>query len=343
MRKKCHNTRNVTQKDVAREAKVSQPVVSMVVNNDPRVNPATRRKVERVIRDLGYVPNLMARGLVGGKTNTVSLVTESLKDESNFFGRLAVLEGLDEGLRGKHYVLNVFYVDPEETSRETVFRIVRQHNFDGMFVLLPPTEEPGYIEFLADESIPFVLVNHFYDDPQVPSVSFVNSEVGHKATEFLIRKGHRRIAYIGGPEKETANIERLRGYRQALDENGITFDPTLVFHGNFQVDGGYHAMKALIERNENSTAVFSGNDSQALGVYHALYEMGKVPGRDMAVLGCDDQEMSKSLMPPLTTVAVPFYKMGQTAAWLLTQILSGEDVPSRQIILPSMIVERESA
>ena len=194
----------VTQREVAKKAKVSQPVVSMVLNNDPRVSPATRARVEKAIEELGYVPNLMARGLVTRRTHVLSLVTPHLAHESEQF-LMPILEGITDGLREKHFILNFSLGHPGEDSRQTIMRTVKQRRLDGIFILSPHEEEAGFLEFLTREKIPFILVNRRHEDPEVVSVSTDYASATRQALLYLTGRGHRKIGLINGPENRPSH------------------------------------------------------------------------------------------------------------------------------------------
>jgi LacI family repressor for deo operon, udp, cdd, tsx, nupC, and nupG len=332
----------VTQKDVAKRAGVTQATVSLVINNSNRINPATRLRVEQAIRELGYATNLVARSLVTRNTHVLSLVTPALSADSEHF-MMPLLQGILKGLEEEDYLLNYSQGPSGKTTIEAVQKEVKKTRAAGIFIVSPHREESSYLEFLLGENIPFVLVNRRHEDHQVACVAVDYAEIAYRAICHLHRKGHRRIGFINGPPDRPSCRERLRGVRTAFLELELILDERdLIAHGNFQLDGGYRGMKKLLAVDPPPTAVFAGNDFQALGAIQAIHEAGrKVPG-DVAVIGCDDWQMSSWIRPPLTTVRVPFHEMGVIAAHQLCKLVRGEPVTSRQIILPSQLIERES-
>lgn len=335
--------RAVTQRDVALRSGVTQATVSMVINNDQRVRPETRTRVLEAVRELGYVPNLAARGLASRRSQTLAIVAPDLRRESEQF-LMPILQGLVEGMRDRDYFLNLSLRRRGEDSRSAIFRTVREKRLDGLFILSPHAEESTYIDFMADAGVPFVLVNRQTHDPAIPCVYVDHEDGARMAVEHLINRGHRRIACIAGPERRPSSEAKLKGYRVALEKAGLAVDPGLIMHGDFQVHGGLSCMRQLLRLGRDAfTAVYAGNDFQALGAIQGASECGiAVPG-GMAVIGCDDWEMAAWVRPSLSTIRVPFLEMGIRAADLLCRLASDETVDSVHAALPLELVARESA
>ena len=254
---------------------------------------------------------------------------------------MQLMQGILEGLQEEDYILNFCISHVGESSIDTIKRAVKKDRVAGMFILSPHEEEIDYTDYLRGERIPCVLVNRQHESKAVPCIAVDYADIAYRAMLLLFQKGHRRIGFINGPGHRPSSRSRLRGVRMALLENNHAEDPSLILEGNFQMDGGYRGMKLLLE-GKPPTAVFAGNDFQALGAIQAINEVGmKIPD-DIAVMGCDDWEMSCWIRPPLTTIRVPFHEMGSMAAHLLCRLVQGERIPSRQVILPAELIERES-
>jgi DNA-binding LacI/PurR family transcriptional regulator len=330
-----------TQKDVARLAGVTQSTVSLVLGKSDRVGSATRRRVEKAVTELNYSPNLSARSLATCRTNTFSVLVPSLKSPSEHFFVL-ILEGLFEGVAQEGFSLTFCLRSPGESILETVENEINKKQVDGMFILSPHNEETDFLESIKTKGLPFVTINRRTKSDSCPCVAVNYGDIAHQAYSVLFDKGHRRIGFINGPQNRSSSIERLHGVRAAVMEFGLDTDTRLIVNGNFEISGGYHGMKQLLELRNPPTAVFSGNDYQAFGAIQATLESGlKIP-EDIAIIGCDDWATSSWLLPPLTTIRVPYIEMGLMAADLLSRITKGQKVPSHQIILNAPLVVRSS-
>lgn len=343
MSKRRTGRSTVTQKDVARHAGVTQATVSLVINNSPRINPATKKRVHQAIKELGYSTNLAARSLVTRNTHVLSLVTPSLHQDGEHF-MMPLLQGVLRGLDSEDYILNYSQGPTSRSTLETVQRELQKNRSAGLLIVSPHKEETSYLNYLLEEKFPFVVLNRRPENVEVPCVAVDYADIAYRAVRYLYRKGHRRIAFINGPMDRPTSQERLRGVRMAFLELGLTgSEEELIFHGDFQIDGGYRGMQKFLGLARRPTAVFAGNDFQAVGAIQALQEAGLKAPDDMAVMGCDDWQMSSWMRPALTTVRVPFLQMGELGTHLLCRLVRREEVSSRQIFLPSEIVERESA
>lgn len=321
---------------IAQIAGVSVPTVSKVLNGRADVATPTRERVERVIEEYGFVRNRAARALRKGKTGLVDLILPRLDDE--YF--LPILEGIAQVLReaGVRLVVSSSNDQPEEEVHGV--DTITDHSMDGILVVHPSEEA---IEHLERSDLPFVLI-HSQGSllSMVPSVRITSWEGGFVATSHLIKLGHQRIAYIGKTAPTREGIERIAGYRAALDSAHLPLDPQLECAGNFNEVDGYIATKALLALAEPPTAIFAGNDRQAAGVYRALHEMDIIVPKDMSVIGFDNLPFTELLSPPLTTIHAPRLELGRTAAAMLLRLLNGEAIEAPRVVLPTQFIERQS-
>ena len=321
---------------IAQIAGVSVPTVSKVLNGRVDVAQPTRERVEQVIEEYGFVRNRAARALRKGKTGLVDLILPRLDDE--YF--LPILEGVSQVLReaGVRLVLTSTHYRTEEEIQW--IDTVTDHSTDGVMAVLPSEEA---IEHLERSGVPFVLI-HNQDGPRptIPSVMVTSWEGGFDATTYLIKLGHRRIAYIGKTASARDAIERIAAYRAALDVAHLPIDPDLQCDGGFTEADGYTATMALLELPVPPTAIFAGNDRQAAGVYQALHDMGKNVPDDMSVIGFDNLPYTEIMNPPLTTVHAPRLELGRTAATMLLRLINGETLEMNRVVLPTRFVERKS-
>lgn len=321
---------------IAQKAGVSVPTVSKVLNGRADVATPTRERVEQVIEEYGFVRNRAARALRKGKTGLVDLIVPRLDDE--YF--LPILEGAALVLReaGVRLVLTSSHYEPEEEVHW--INTVTDHSMDGILVVLPSDTT---IEHLERSNLPFVLIhNQGGLLSPAPSVRITSWEGGFVATNHLIGLGHRRIAYIGKTASARDAIERIAGYRAALDSAHLPVDPQLECDGAFTEADGYVATKTLLELPEPPTAIFAGNDRQAAGVYRALHEVGLNVPDQMSVIGFDNLPFTELLSPPLTTVHAPRLELGRTAAIMLLRLINGETLDMPRVVLPTQFIERQS-
>ena len=321
---------------IAQIAGVSVPTVSKVLNGRADVSAPTRERVEQVIEEYGFVRNRAARALRKGKTGLVDMILPRLDDE--YF--LPIIEGAAQALReaGVRLVLTSSSDRPEEEVQR--IDTVADRSMDGMLVVLPSEETVAYLE---RSDLPFVLIhNQGGLLSMVPSVRITSWEGGFVATSHLINLGHRRIAYIGKTVRTRDGIERIAGYRAALDAAHLAIDPQLECAGNFNEIDGYTATRALLALPEPATAIFAGNDRQAAGAYRALHEAGMTIPGDMSVIGFDNLPFTELLSPPLTTIHAPRLELGRTAAAMLLRLINGEQLEMPRVVLPTHFIERQS-
>src|SRR5581483_5620889 len=324
---KRHKTDNrPTIAQIAQIAGVSVPTVSKVLNSRADVAPQTRERVERIIEEHGFVRNRTSPPAVRkGKTGQVDLILPRLDDE--YF--LPILDGVAQILReaGVRLVLTSTNNRTEETVQWIDTAI--DHATDGLLLILPSEDA---IEHLEKSALPFVLI-HSQGSllSMAPSVRITSWEGGFVATSHLINLGHRRIAYIGKTSPVRDAIERIAGYRAALDAAHLPVDPQLECAGDFNEVDGYTATKALLALSEPPTAIFAGNDRQAAGVYRALHEAGLTVPDDMSVIGFDNLPFTEIMNPPLTTVHAPRLELGRTAATMLLRLINGETLEKTRV------------
>ena len=331
-----------TSEDVARLAGVSRTTVSFVLNNrdDIHISPETRHKVMAAASELGYHVNAPARQLAAGASRTVGLVMRQSAEHVAADALLPeTLRGLAATARGDDYRV---LVEPLPPGGGTYEGIVRSRHADGL-VLSGPRNDDAELTRLAAEGFPIVLQGSL-DGSDVPSVDIDNRAAARGAVEHLIALGHRDIACVtNAPVQYTAAAERLAGYRDALEAEGIPVRALRLAEGDFDAASGHAAMRRILHATERPpTAVFVGSDVVAFGVYGALREAGLRIPLDVSVVGFDDIALAGYADPPLTTVRIPAYDLGEAAGRLLLDILAGRTVPVRSV-LPTQLVIRASA
>jgi LacI family transcriptional regulator len=329
--------RSPTLKEVAAALGVSSSTVSRVVNDEPGVHESTRKRIKEAVDMLGYRRHPTAAALKTGRAELIHMVVEA-EDAALLPPILAGAAGLAHD-RGYRVVLST--LDYERRSRN-----VDQRTVAGVIVA-PAFEHAVRLDWLArGPSMPVVCVYGYATDPR--HVSVVSDDRGGAclATSRLIARGCRRIAYIGGVAHWIQSKRRLQGYKAALAENGLAFDPALVEKGDWSRESGYEACRRLLGLGRPD-GIFCANDKMASGVLHCLAEQRlAVPG-DVAVVGFDDRDLCQFVTPRLTSVALPLAEMGRRATEVLVQnidaLASGEKPIRGTIRVPCRLVERDSA
>lgn len=326
----------VTLRQVAEAAGVSTATVSLIVNKkkDARISPATRKRVRDAIIDLGYRPNAMAQTLASGSSRFIGLVADAIAT-TPFAGQ--IIHGAQDEAWKHGYALLIANTEGNHELERDAIAMMLEYKVRGILYSTwfhRATDIPAPLRE-AD----FVLVNCFSTEPGARAVVPNETQGGRSATEVLLRHGHRRIAFINATIPAPAKDGRLRGYRQALDEAGISFDEGLVLEAYPDQEGGYGATEELLKRNV--TAVFCYNDRMAMGLYDGLREHGLSIPDDIAVVGFDNQEViAAHLRPPLSTVALPHYELGAAGVRILLGLDEAHASTPAKIHCPT--VERDS-
>lgn len=324
--------------EIAAKAGVSIPTVSRVLNNRPDVAPATRELVERTVKESGFVHSRATNALRRGSSGIVDVVVPSL----DTLYSVEIVRGVDEVIERTDLRLALSTTDNAVQREQQWLRKVLQGATDGAILVLSRGQSSNLDE-LHQRRIPFVVVDHRGElGTDIPSVSATNWSGGRAATEYLLSLGHRRIAVIGGSATLRCSIDRIAGYRAALEEAGIPVDSTYVRPGEFIQQTGYEQTCALLELPEPPTAIFAGSDLQAMGVYSALRARGIAIPNAVSVIGFDDVPVASLVTPSLTTIRQPLVEMGRVATTMLLRLIAAEPLDSMRVELATTLLIRES-
>ena len=335
--------KRATAQHVADLAGVSRSTVSFVLNDVPgmRISEETRRRVLNAARQLDYHPDATARRMVSGQTRIIGFVlrqspTQAFAD--HFLPQ--VLNGLSQAASAMGYHILIEPIPPEDTTGAYV-KLIRERHVDGIILSGPRSDDEELIR-IHSEGASIVLLGQL-SGSGIPFVDVDNVGGAQLAVRHLTNLGHRRIAMItNAPPAYTASMDRLSGYRLALQAAGIEYDASLVRNGHFTPESGYVAMSELLTMNPLPSAVFVASDTVALGVLQALRQHGQQVPDDIALVGFDDIPLSEFLDPPLTTVRLPAYNLGRGAAGLLIQIINEKKGYSPEVLLETELVVRVS-
>jgi LacI family transcriptional regulator len=331
-------TAKPTINDVARLAGVSKKTVSRVINRSPFLNEDTREKVEKVIRDLAYVPNPQARALALRRNFLIGLI----HDNPNAQMVLNMQQGILEALQGTEFEMIVRPVDRTSTMMlEDVRHFLERQNLFGV-VILPPISENDALARLCDElGCRYVRMGSAQLDDDDHMVASNDRDAVREATDHLIQQGHRLIGLIEGPDGFRSARERRLGFEDALSAAGITLPRSLIARGNYTFETGVTAANRLLDLSPRPTAIFASNDEMAAGVVFAARERGIAIPDELSLIGFDDTPIAAHIWPPLTTVRWPIVSMARSAARKLVGDMIGglDEQPS---MLPSMLIHRAS-
>lgn len=324
----------ITINDIAQKANVSISTVSRVLNDGSSVKKAKREAVLKAVAELNYQPNVFARGLAGGLSKTVGVITQ---DISNPFYD-AILRGVRQGLSNSGY--SPVFADGrwQADKEQKAIQMLLGRRVDGLMILGGCSPE----ETLSDvgKQLPLIVIGRDLPSLADRCVRLDDFQGAYMATQHLIDLGHQHIAHITGILSHQDAIERCKGYEQALVDAGIGPDPKLIVEGDFLEQSGMLAAEMLFTRRRTFSAIFAANDQMACGARLALYRRGiRVPD-DISLVGFDDQRSSAYMIPPLTTIRQPAVEIGETAAQAILQLLKGKSVTVPEF--PADLISRES-
>ncbi|HLL37415.1 LacI family DNA-binding transcriptional regulator [Streptomyces sp. NPDC052773] len=331
-----------TLEQVAALAGVGRGTVSRVVNNEAGVKESTRRAVQQAIAELGYVPNLAARSLAGRRADAVALVMT--ERDWRLFGEpffSETVRSVGDALTDTSVQLLLTLVRTE-AERQRFVEYARGGRVDGV-LLMSVRAEDRLPDMLADAGLPTVLLGRRSGDEQITYVDADNVGGAREAVAHLLSGGRRAIAAITGPLDMYVAQCRLRGYRQALADAGLTTDASWIAEGDFTEASGRRAMTELLKRHPDVDAVLAASDTMAAGALTALRAAGRRVPDDVAVVGFDDFQLAQHTDPPLTTVRQPLEEIGRTMVRLLLEEMEQPEVAWRHVILRTQLVVRDSA
>lgn len=328
----------VTIYDVAREANVSMATVSRVVNGNQNVKPATRKKVLKVIEDLGYRPNAVARGLASKKTTTVGVIIPDISN--SMFAELA--RGIEDIATMYRYNIILSNSDQNENKELQLLETMLGKQVDGIVFMSDMLSDELLTEMKRSRT-PIVLAGSLEESGELASVNIDYYGAAYEAVKKLTANGHKKIAYFSGPLKSKVNkTHKLKAYQQALLDAGIEFDPRYVIETDNSYDDAVEAVRSLHKMDLIPTAYFVNNDEMSIGVIHAVEEDGQSVPAQVEIISYENSKLARMARPMLTSVALPLYDIGAVSMRLLTKYMNSEEIEEKQVILPYRIEERQT-
>ncbi len=327
-----------TIRDVANATGTSITTVSRVINNSGYVSQATREKVKKAIKELNYTPNALARGLVTDITRSIGLIVPDIT--SPYFSEIA--KSIEKV--ASHYNYNIFLCNTNwDVEREKMYlNEFSQKRVDGViYAIFRKNEEVS--DILNKLDIPTVLLEKKPENGKyIKSVDIDNVQAGKLATDFLIEKGNRKIAFVGGESQINVSKDRERGYISSLKEHGIDLDKDRIVYSGFNIRGGYEAMQKLSKRDIEIDSIFLATDLMAIGALNFLTQNGvKVP-EDVSVVGFDNIELSAIMQPTLTTVDLPIKDIAELAMKKIMKMIYKTDEKIDKENIELKIIERKT-
>lgn len=330
-----------TIRDIANYTGLSITTVSLVLNNKPsKIPEKTKQKVIEAAEELNYSPNHLAVGLVTKRTQTLGLI---VSDISNiFFGILA--KGVEKACQKEGWTVMLCNSwDLHERDMELI-RVLTNKSVDGIIYCMSSDSDREKAEesynLLKKSNVPFIEIDSDFAETAKHNVFFDNEKGGYLATKHLIEMGHRRIACITGPKGVDCQKGRIQGYRMALEESGIPYDPSIMVEGYYSMESGIKAAEQL--KGKDFTGIFAFNDMMAFGVFKALKQMNIHVPEDISLVGYDDVPLCEILEVPLTTIKQPIYEMGYAAAQNMIQLIKTGSDEDTNVIFSPVLMERKS-
>lgn len=326
-----------TIKDVAKRAGVSISTVSRVVNSSKPVSEEVKKRVIEAIEELGYKPNEIARTLVTKKSYLIGVIVTDLGD--SYIAE--IVRGIEEVGKMYNYDILLCSTFGDSEAELRYMQILTTKQVEGI-IMLSGKINKDIEQYTAGRNIPFVYLNRYYYDERYHTIMIDNYSASKHMTDYLIRSGHKNIAYISNSRDEKS-LEKLKidGYRQAVKDHGLS--ERVFFTEGIDMESGYKVAREVRESQGEIDAIFCAYDEIAIGVLGYLYDNGiKVP-EDISVTGFGDIGMASIYRPKITTVKVPYYDIGAVSIRRIIKELSGERVDGNRIVLPYEIEERESS
>ncbi|WP_300380813.1 LacI family DNA-binding transcriptional regulator [Henriciella sp.] len=332
----------ITIKEVAEKAGVSQMTVSRVLNKQKLVKESTREKVEAAIAALNYRPNLMARGLAGGRSKLIGLAYYN--PSPSYLSALLVSALKHCRDLGHHLVIEDLADIENDSDTSAIVKRLSTIRLDGLILAPPLSSNTALLKLIQEFGLPTVLLGNTESAESQSTVVFDDTAAAQRMTDLLIEKGHDRIGFICGPLDHPSSGQRHDGYRQALKAAGIQFDEALVFEGDFTFRSGMDIGDRMLDLDVPPTAIFASNDDMAAGVIAAAQRRSVQVPEQLAIVGFDDTAIAAAIWPRLTTVHQPIAEMAQDAVDIISQVTSSDwnGQPLHLINNNIQIIERES-
>jgi LacI family transcriptional regulator len=329
----------ITLEDIARMSGVSRSTVSRVINGDPKVSDRTRKKVQEIIQNVNFQPNIAARGLAAGHTRVIGLVIRmgvaSIFSDPYF---PLVIQGVSSACNNLGYSVMLWLAEPKY-ELQTIGQILYGGLIDGVIITAMVMDDP-LIDRMFESDRPFITIGRHPANEKINYIDVDNRSGACQGVLYALHTGHRQVALISGPLNTVSGLDRSQGYQDALLGRGLSLQPELMVEGDYSEGSGYEAMKRLLAQHPD--AVFASSDAMAFGAMRAILEAGKRIPEDIAVIGFDDFPPAATSKPALTTVRQPIIRTGRMAAEMLIDMIEHPSPQPRRVVLPTELIVRSS-
>lgn len=332
-----------TLKDVAKKAGVAPSTVSRVINDSSRISEETKEKVRKIMDEIGYHPNINARNLVKQRSHNLGLVIPYSTEEAfadPFYSE--ILRGIGVLAHSKGFNLLLLTSNGEEEEKKTVLNAVRGKQIDGV-LLLRSKKEDKLIDELTKINFPFVIVGRPEEKDKYYWVNNDNIAASERVVDYLIEMGHKNIAMIVGDENYIMNEDRLQGYKNSFQKNNLEINEDLIVQSEkIDYQSIYMLSQKMIKEHPEITAFYGMSDTMSYTIMQAMNDMQMKIPEDVSIVGFNNNPMSKIVSPPLTTVDINIYLLGNKATELLIGVINGQIDKYQHTIVPTNIIERDS-
>lgn len=333
-----------TYKDIAKKARVSISTVSRVINNKDlqKVGKKTQERVRKVISELNFTPNVIARSLVSKKTFNIAVVVKDFGDiYYPYFSQ--VISGIAGVLEKNGYYLQLTraFGQKEQPLSPYYMKAVQEKRVDGMCILVEEAEDKDVLS-LFEKKFPIVLINRYIGGRNIPAVLIDNEGGLYTAMKELINLGHRRIAFLAGAFKFQLDQNRRAGYRKALQEAGISFDERLLVEGFYNYEKAYEAAGEFLKAEPRITGLVASDDMMAIAAIRRIRDSGLSVPEHISVIGFNDMFIFPTASPTLSSMRLPLVEIGKTSAQMLLKIINKEKLDRESAAFTPEFIRRES-
>lgn len=328
---------SVTIKDIAKIANVSHTTVSRALNDSPLISLPTKEKIRRIAKELNYTPNYNAKSLVLDRSYNIGVFFSKIGEGTSAEFFYEVINGVNHVIKNT-YKLVVAGIDDYDD-----FTSINRRSYDGIILMSQSSKDNAFIYNMIEKRIPIVVLNRRIEEQNIINILSNDRKGAYNAVDFLIKKGHKRIAVIEGIQGFESTRERKEGYLEALMDNGIEVKKQYMVQGKYDLESGYKAMNRLLNLSERPTAVFCSNDDMAVGAMKAIAEKGLRIKEDISIVGFDGSRFSAYLSPALTTVKRPIERISIEGAEKLLALIDNKKVSKELYYINTELLIRDSA
>lgn len=331
-----HHKTNIT--DIAEKSGYSITTVSRVLNGKSdkyRISISTQKKIESTAKELNYIPNEFARNLRTGKSQTIALVVPSLKNP--FFSEIASAINLEA--RKSQYITLIGDSDDDILIEKDEVKQLSSRNIDGM-IIVPCGNEYDHLLNLKESGTPVICIDRYFKNQEISYVTSDNYDGAYTATQYLIGQGHTNIACIQGVEYSLPNVERVKGFKDAMNDNRLT--TYSVSGDDFSEQNGYLETKLLLQNSKRPTAIFGLSNTISMGALRALKEENILIPDEISLLTFDDNPYLDYIEPPLTRISQPIEDICKIAVKLLISRINEKELISKRVLLKTRLIVKDS-